>query len=199
MKRDPKKLIFLAVIVAVFLFLMMGGTNRYRQVFHLRQGNPQGQVNRRKAAQAKQKSTETVPAEEKKPLPPGFHRLAGHWIGRSTLPDRGFCTMEFELHVTPDNGFSGNSSMACQPLFGVTKSADAMNNLIHVNRLSAIMAGEADAESIKLHGVQTIDETHIGCVMGGFRVTPFGDNQLAIQWDDSPCKGGQMIMQRPTR
>jgi hypothetical protein len=131
---------------------------------------------------------------------PQFTALAGHWTGRSLMPNYA-CDIKLELKQVTDQ-FTAYTTTTCVPttVFSGPKGGAPPNfieSLIKASTpMSAIFIGKVVGPSIQLQLRQAIGKQEVGCQPTAYTLTPFGDNQLATKWDDTPCEQGQMVMTR---
>ena len=62
--------------------------------------------------------------------------------------------------------------------------------------VSTILSGAAADRSILFYADKAIDAAKTGCAITSLSVQPFGAKQVAVDWQDGACHGGQMILQR---
>jgi hypothetical protein len=64
------------------------------------------------------------------------------------------------------------------------------------NPESAILSGTVDNGSIRFTVDKTIGTSSHGCAASSFTLTPFGNSQLAAEWQEATCQGGHAILQK---
>jgi hypothetical protein len=159
---------------------------------------------------AKPSAAIAAPVQPLLPPPPAidpqFARLSGIWAGKLVKPGAVTCALRLELRPGQPQPaeFTGYTSLSCGPSFlampGGPASVKQFNAVLNqMTPISTIATGGVVGGSIELHLDQTIGKAD-GCHPTAFTLTPFGDNSLAVKWqEDSPCEGGQMLMQRSPR
>ena len=156
----------------------------------------------RAQAKALAKAVPPVPpsvAASKAAPPPVSSGLAGIWQGRTAITGRGICTLRIELHENPPEHFTGYSSLACAnfaPLMSEQDRNPAAATLNRMSPASAVLSGAMENGSIRFHVDKTIGTNSNGCAATSFALTPFGANQLAAEWQEGTCQGGNIILQK---
>jgi hypothetical protein len=124
------------------------------------------------------------------------------WIG-GTVNDRGSCKVRLELLKKPETPdlFSGYSTHVCGPSMAFLNerpSALAMKKsvLTQLVPVSDILSGPTANGSIMLKLDKPMGSSPDGCQLMSFTLTPFGQAQLAANWTEDKCNGGQMVMSR---
>jgi hypothetical protein len=132
------------------------------------------------------------------PAPAPFHYLLGEYSGRAVIAARGICALKFELRDKREKPgqFSGYSTLTCTPLWTTQRRwGPNMATMLSPNPTSAILTGAAETGGIRF----SVDDTISGAFAPtAFTVRPFGNNQIAIQWQDS-CRGGMMLLSKSGR
>jgi len=122
--------------------------------------------------------------------------LSGTWKGQGALSGRGVCTLKLELREgKAPGGYSGYSTLSCvpPPARGRAKPAS------RINLAAAVLTGQPENGSIRFHVDKTIEADANGCAATSFTATPFGTNQIAVQWQEGSCQGGQIILAKNGR
>ena len=199
MKRDHKKLIVLVAVIVVLYLTKCGG----HPLFMIRRAQPP--VNMKKnpfpARGPNGRSGDSVNPQFPPP-PPRFIKRGGHWEGHSMINNRGVCTLKFEMRRAPESQFKGFSSLICTSLPFLTPGAKPkpqmpMNPMLtQLNPSSAIMTGKVQGAAIRFTVDKLINNSPDGCTMSTFAITPFGADQIASEWTEDKCAGGQMVLQR---
>jgi len=218
-KRNPEagnsqlKFIFLALIVSAFVFFSMGGLSLYRQIANRNQ--PRASVRSPFPGKAKKGTGRGITPSQNMSaddlaahvaVAPGkapLFKLVGYWTGKSMIANRGACDIKLEVRPTPENQFSGFVTVGCLSFMQPKKIAPGvLSQLGKETPVSAVLSGgwDATAGSLKLLATKNIgfDQSGKGCAMTSLTVTPFGKGQVAAEWQDPACSGGQMILARST-
>jgi hypothetical protein len=130
---------------------------------------------------------------------PAASGLSGIWQGRTAITGRGICTLRIELHENPPEHFTGYSSLACANFAPLMSEQDRNPKSATLNRMSpasAVLSGAMENSSIRFHVDKTIGTNSNGCAATSFTLTPFGANQLAAEWQEATCQGGNIILQK---
>jgi hypothetical protein len=134
-----------------------------------------------------------------------FAGLLGTWQGGGPLPGHGMCSLKFELRKKTDGPgqFSGYPLLICMPLIpgSITHSGgnpqDAL--LAQYSPLSAVLTGTPVNGSLQFTVDKVIGKGASGCALSSFTLTPFGADQLAAEWQEGTCQGGQILLKRAGR
>jgi hypothetical protein len=191
-KRNPEsgfsglRFIFLTLVVTAFVCLAMCGATIRRTITRLG-----GHANAQTASARRSPfhwriSPAAVPQG---PAFPALGNLSGHWQGQALLPERGMCTLGIDLEEK-DRQFSAYSSLMCFPL------AFAQRKL---NQNLAVLTGTAEKLSVNFHVLKTMGGTPRACTLTSLALTPFGPGVLAAEWQDAPCKGGEILLRKAGR
>jgi hypothetical protein len=126
--------------------------------------------------------------------------LSGIWSGRAILQGRGICNLRFELKESEPGHFSGYSTISVvnPEIFMNPKDRDVnpiAGFLKKANPASAILAGTVENGSIHFHVDKTIGDNN-GCLLTSVTLTPFGTGQIAAEWQEGSCQGGNMLLQK---
>jgi hypothetical protein len=199
MTSDKKKLVFWAVAIGLVVYLTKCGGH---PLFTMRRAQPQQNMKKNPfpGRGANGRSGDSTNPQFPPP-PPRFVKLGGHWEGHSMINNRGVCTLKFEMRRAPESQFKGFSSLICTSMAFLTPGAKpvqpAMNPMLtQLNPSSAIMTGKVEGAAIRFTVDQTINNSPDGCIMKTFALTPFGQDQIATEWTEDKCAGGQMVLQR---
>jgi len=154
-------------------------------------------------AQAQAKSA--LPAPSARTHPSRFttvSNFSGIWQGQSALSGRGLCTLRLELREPPGavGRYAGYSTLSCLSVPALmSRALSVFGKGNRMNPTAMILSGTAQDGSIRFHVVQTIGADALGCITTSFTVTPFGTNQIAVQWQEWSCEGGEMLLARAGR
>lgn len=125
--------------------------------------------------------------------------LAGIWNGNQTQPNGELCSLTLELRDKPEGVMAGYANMTCRPIIRRT-GAPAVNTnetiLKAMTPMAAIMSGRLQDGAIAFHIDKPIGTPVDGCPFSAFTVTPFGTQQVAVEWQRGSCDSGQMTMTR---
>ena len=117
--------------------------------------------------------------------------LSGTWRGQGVLAGRGVCTLKLELReAQAPSTYSGYSTLSC----GNASARGRANPASRMNPAASILTGTPQSGSIRFHVDKTIGADANGCTATAFTATPFGTNQIAVQWQEGSCQGGQILL-----
>ena len=68
--------------------------------------------------------------------------------------------------------------------------------LNQMSPISAVLSGTAKDGTLTFTVEKTIQKSANGCALTGFTLTPFGTDQLAAEWQEGTCDGGQMLLKK---
>lgn len=139
----------------------------------------------------------TVPAEVK-----GLdaRRFVGVWGNKAVLNGRGICDLRFELKEGETGSFVGFSTFNCVnyvAIAGLRNPTSIESAIAHrMKQDAAILTGSLQDGSIYLRLERAVVGDPANCAVQSFVITPFGDKQLAAEWQDRTCPGGSMLLER---
>ena len=200
MTKDRKKLIFWAIAIGLIVYLTKCGGH---PMFMMRRAQLQQNMKKNpfpgRGANGQSGGSNSNP--QFPPPPPRFVRLGGRWEGSAMVNNRGVCRLQFELQRAPQSQFKGFSKLLCTSVAFLTPGAKPLPRptapaLTLLNPSSAIMTGKVEGAAIRFTVDQTFNNSPDGCTMKTFALTPFGQDQIATQWTEDNCVGGQMVLQR---
>lgn len=127
--------------------------------------------------------------------------MLGTWQGIGPLPGNQMCTLKIEIRTNSQvpGSFSGFPVLICAPFMPgfVRRGAAAQNTvLVPPSPVSAVLTGTAKDGSIEFTVEKTIGTTVSGCALTKLTITPFGTDQIAAQWAEGTCEGGQILLRR---
>ena len=127
-----------------------------------------------------------------------FANFYGNWQGRTALPRHRLCTLTFELREShaADRPYAGYSSLTCTPFWPFEPGRhkpDPATVFMALKPMSAILSGAPEGGSILFRVDKTLGDN---CPMTGLTLTPFGIKQIAVQWEDTLCGGGYMVLSK---
>lgn len=70
---------------------------------------------------------------------------------------------------------------------------------LHVERAPAAGMATQDKDAITFTVETTVAPDANGCAISSFTVTNFGTNELAVEWKEPTCNGGNMILRKAAR
>jgi len=140
----------------------------------------------------------TVTKPPATPGPPKLDSLLGIWQGAAPLANRGMCTMKLELRAgnAPEQ-FAGFPVLLCmQAPAGAMRPANPNVFLAQMTPQAAIATGTPKDGSIFFHVDRIVEKGASDCEMASLTATPFGNDQLAAEWKENNCAGGQILLNR---
>jgi hypothetical protein len=201
MNPKQKKLFWIAGIALAVVYFAPTFINSYRRAAYIRQM----EAARMAKAPAAQKSlppasgsaagTESSAAPS---APVSFDNLLGVWQGVAPLPARGMCNLKLELRRGLQPGtYSGFPVLVCIPVTQpVIRPGNPNQFLTQMNPAAAVLTGTAKDGGIDFHVDRIISKGASDCELTSFNVTPFGSDQIAAQWKETACPGGQILLKR---
>ena len=201
--KQKKFLLVAGIVVAVFYFAPTF-VNSYRRAAYIRQM----EAARMAKPPAAQKSGPlpasgsapgaAAPGTETPTAPASFDSLLGVWQGVAPLPSRGMCNLKLELRRGLQLGtYSGFPVLVCIPVTQpVMRPGNPNQFLTQMNPAAAVLTGTVKDGGIDFHVDRIISKGASDCELTGFNVTPFGSDQIAAQWKESTCSGGQILLKR---
>lgn len=125
--------------------------------------------------------------------------LDGIWNGNQTQHSGDLCALTLELRDKPDGITAGYANMTCRPV--VRRVGAPMPNaneiiLKAMTPMAAILSGRMQDGAIAFHVDKAIGTPVDGCPFSSITVTPFGTQQIAVEWQRGNCDSGQMTMTR---
>jgi hypothetical protein len=125
--------------------------------------------------------------------------LAGIWNGNQTQHNGDLCSLTLELRDKLEGVMAGYANMTCRPVVRrVGAPMPSANDIIlkAMTPMAAIMSGRMQDGAIAFHVDKPIGTPVDGCPFSAFTVTPFGTQQVAVEWQRGNCDSGQMTMTR---
>jgi hypothetical protein len=122
--------------------------------------------------------------------------LAGKYGGDGMAKTR-LCKMELELHPPDLQGqYTGYTSLACWPAAAMVGQGPhtAEGVVTKFRPAGAILTGSAVNGTIKLKANKTIETLADGCPISGLSIVSFGVGRVAVDWDETGCEGGQLVL-----
>jgi hypothetical protein len=201
-------------IAAVVLWFVVHFMNNAAQqaVFYRQQAAIAAQ--RAAAAANAQKQNESPQAkgkgkQEKRPplwVVTDLSNLSGTWQGSRMLARKGMCTLRLEMRPVPQKteDYKGYARFNCVPPAGLTSFYNGgvlpKQQRDNLNPVAMVLTGVPD-EGSSLHFVldKTVVTPNDDCETTQFNVTPFGTNQVAVEWREGVCRGVQLILNKSGR
>jgi hypothetical protein len=126
----------------------------------------------------------------------------GNWIGQGIIAQRGLCTMKIELRQEQgwQDRYVGYSSLTCFNLGSmIPKKGSSYQDAMAVaasrlNPVSAVLSGKMERGAIRFNVDKTIGAG--ACVMTVATLTPFGKDEIGVEWRDGSCGGGEMMLKK---
>ena len=137
------------------------------------------------------------------PADPAYSAMLGKYMGGAILKTRE-CKGNLELGSNPakPDQFTGYITIVCYAPFTHKEampflSTDPVTAIgTESTPASAILSGKVVNGVIQLHADKTIQTLADGCPITGISISPFGDNQIAVDWQEGTCQGGQLIFHK---
>ena len=127
-------------------------------------------------------------------VPAQLDAMLGVWQGMAALPNRGMCTLKLEMRRSLEPGqVSGFPLLVCMP---VTRSGNPNQLFAQMTPAAAVLTGTAQDGGLDFHVDRIISKGASNCELTSLTVTPFGSDQLAAEWKETACDGGQILLSR---
>lgn len=127
-------------------------------------------------------------------------RLTGLWEGRQAQPTRDLCQIALEMRDNGKSELAGYSQVHCVPMMpflpGPRKLDPGTAAFRSLTPVAAVLTGTLKEGAVEFHVDRTVGTTFDGCVITSFKVTPFGNDQVAAEWRNGTCGGGQMMLRK---
>lgn len=146
-----------------------------------------------------------TPASLATPMPTPNAALAsyfGIWTGQQAQADHDVCQLALEMRETTLGQLTAYPRLACYPtpyLFGGKKFDARVALAKSMSPISAVLTGTPKDGAVSFHVDKTIGATPEGCAITSFSVTPFGNNQIAAEWQDGNCGKGEMMLSKVSK
>jgi hypothetical protein len=159
------------------------------------------------AVRAKTSPVRAAPAQPTSPVPrvpeSPFVKLVGTWAGNS-VNERGRCETRLFLKLKDEapGEYTGYPTRVCGPFSAFMGSRLNIGRaregvLDQMTQVSSIMSGTLESDALKLKMSQLVVSSPDRCDLSAMTIRPFGNDQLAVAWEEGGiCKGGQMLMGR---
>ena|SRR5579863_6274414 len=201
MNPKQKKFFWIAGIALAVFYFAPTLVNSYRRAAYIRQMEaarmakpPAAQKASPLPGSSSAPGTDTPAA----PSPASFDNLLGVWQGVAPLPSRGMCNLKLELRRGLQPGtYSGFPVLVCIPVTQpVIRPGNPNQFLTQMNPAAAVLTGTVKDGGIDFHVDRIISKGASDCELTSFNVTPFGSDQIAAQWKETTCPGGQILLKR---
>jgi hypothetical protein len=132
------------------------------------------------------------------PSAPSLDSLLGVWQGAAPLANRGICNMKLELRAGAMPGqYAGFPVLLCmQTPAGGMRQTNPNALFAQMVPQAAVATGTPKESGIDFHVDRVISKGASDCEMTSLNVTPFGSDQIAAEWKESNCAGGQILLNR---
>jgi hypothetical protein len=197
--------IFCGVIVVLW-FVVRFMNNAAQQAAFYREQAVRAQQQRAKA--------NTPPPAPKAPkqdkLPPrvvltDLSNLSGTWFGQRLMSQNGMCTLRLEMRPVPQKpeDYKGYARLNCMPPAGLTSLRGGRvlpkQQRDNLNPVAMVLTGVPEDGAMHFTLDKTVVAPNDDCETTEFNVTPFGTNQVAVEWREGKCRGTQLILNKNGR
>jgi hypothetical protein len=208
-KQRKALLICLAIIVASYVIKWL--FDAAQQAAYMQQlQNQRAAQARTNAARDAQKKDNANAKPGKKKLPPSIvvtdlTNLEGTWFGQRLLNASGMCTLRLELRPVPQKpeDYKGYSRLNCMPPAGLTSLRGGRvlpkQQRDNLNPVAMVLTGVPEDGALHFTLDKTVVSPNDDCETTEFNVTPFGTNQVAVEWREGKCRGTQLILNKNGR
>ena len=163
-----------------------------------------------RAAQQQAKAPSRASTQEAKPpakpkLPPrevltDLSNLSGMWMGQRLLNASGMCTMRLEMRPIPETpeNYKGYARLNCMPPPGLVSLRGGRvlprQQRENLNPVAMVLTGVPEDGALHFTLDKTVVAPNDDCETSEFVITPFGTNQVALEWHEGKCRGTQLIL-----
>ncbi len=165
-----------------------------------------------RAAQQRAKAN-TPPPAPKAPKPTkipnlvltDLSNLSGSWMGQRLLNQSGMCTLRLEMRPVPQKpeDYKGYARLNCMPPAGLVSLRGGRvlpkQQRDNLNLVAMVLTGVPEDGSLHFVLDKTVVTPNDDCETTEFNVTPFGTNQVAVEWREGKCRGTQLILNKNGR
>ena len=162
------------------------------------------------AKNAQKKDADKAKAQGKAKLPPrivvtDLTNLEGTWFGQRLLNASGMCTLRLELRPLPEppGSYKGYSRLNCMPPAGLSSLRGGRvlpkQQRENLNPVAMVLTGAPEDGALHFTLDKTVVAPNDDCETTEFVVTPFGTNQVALEWHEGKCRGTQLILAKNGR
>ena len=150
-------------------------------------------------------STPAVKVPPRMGPPPVFvltnlSNLEGMWMGQRLLNASGLCTMRLELRPIADakDNYKGYARLNCMPPPGLVslRGGRVLPRQLreNLNPVAMVLTGTPQDGALHFTLDKTVVAPNDDCETSEFVITPFGTNQVALEWHEGKCRGTQLIL-----
>jgi hypothetical protein len=199
-----RKLLWAAGAVLVFLYFAPSALQSFRQAtFYRQQAEARASAQAgRGTAQAAAPSASPTNVSANAPATAAtipMSNFTGMWQGQQAQPNRDLCQMALEMR---DNagGLSAYPRINCVALMPYLPGPHKLNpeqaTAKSMSTVSAVLTGTRKDGAVAFHVDKAIGATFDGCALTSFTVTPFGNDEVAAEWQNGTCERGQIMLRR---
>lgn len=195
-----RKLLWAAGAALVFLYFAPAALQSFRQAAIDRR-----RMEAKESAQAGKGGAQTAPsaASAASPSPTPLSNLTGTWQGQQAQSNRDLCQMSLEMRDNGAGALTAYPRISCVALMpylpGPHKLDPAQAAAKSMSPVSAVLTGNLKDGAVAFHVDKTIGATFDGCTISAFSVTPFGNDEIAAEWQNGTCGRGQIMLRRTGR
>jgi hypothetical protein len=131
--------------------------------------------------------------------------LSGTWWGQRLLNQSGMCTLRLEMRSVPQKpeDYKGDARLNCMPPAGLTSLRGGRvlprQQRENLNPVAMVLTGVPEDGALHFTLDKTVMAPNDDCETTEFNVTPFGTNQVAVEWREGKCRGTQLILNKNGR
>jgi hypothetical protein len=131
--------------------------------------------------------------------------LSGTWMGQRLLNQSGMCTLRLEMRSVPQKpeDYKGYARLNCMPPAGLTSLRGGRvlpkQQRENLNPVAMVLTGVPEDGALHFTLDKTVVTPNDDCETTEFNVTPFGTNQIAVEWREGKCRGTQLILNKNGR
>jgi hypothetical protein len=115
------------------------------------------------------------------------------------------CTLRLELRSVPQKpeDYKGYARLNCMPPAGLTSLRGGRvlprQQRENLNPVAMVLTGVPEDGALHFTLDKTVVAPNDDCETTEFNVTPFGTNQVAVEWREGKCRGTQLILNKNGR
>jgi hypothetical protein len=210
-KQKKALLICVGLVVASYIVKWLVTSAQQAAYFQQQAILAQQRANAARNAQKQNAQTQNDKGQGKQgKLPPrvvltDLSNLSGTWFGQRLLSQSGMCTLRLELRPVAQKpeDYKGYARLNCMPPAGLTSLRGGRvlpkPQRDNLNPVAMVLTGVPEDGALHFTLDQTVVAPNDDCETTEFNVTPFGTNQVAVEWREGKCRGTQLILNKNGR
>ena len=211
--KQKKALLICAGLFVASYIVRWFVTSAQQAAYFQQQANMAAQARANAARNAQKENAQSQNAKgqgKQGKLPPrvvltDLSNLSGTWMGQRLLSQSGMCTLRLELRSVPQKpeDYKGYARLNCMPPAGLTSLRGGRvlpkQQRDNLNPVAMVLTGVPEDGALHFTLDTTVVAPNDDCETTEFNVTPFGTNQVAVEWREGKCRGTQLILAKNGR